>query len=138
MPSTPTPLSGEDREAIRLRRAAATPGQLEATDYFDSSQYDMIAQCGLYFVVDFSGRRVPDGPVEDWRNADFIANCYTDIPKLLTEVQRLTTENESLQGRLDKVAEVLRDLREKVPGWPENPFSKDDIDEAAEELGLTL
>lgn len=131
--TSPTPLSGEDRapmtadelEEIESRAYKATPGpwvddpDIRPTikvyrigmkdpggewshEYLNSK--DKLVQVGYIARIPKHDKAMFD--------SEFIANARTDVPKLVNEVRRLTKENESLRGRLDK--EVVAEEGRKV------------------------
>lgn len=82
-----------DLQPIRARLAAATSGPWRAIPWYDLPQeVAPIAEVSMVGV--FSDCPVSGSPAQD---ADLIANAPTDLAALVTEVERLRAENETLR-----------------------------------------
>ena len=80
-----------DREQIRARAEAATPGPW--THYHEDGDDDCEFYCPSIDGVTVPGHRYPTWLI-DATNADFIAHARTDIPDLLAAIGRVLALHE--------------------------------------------
>ena len=145
MPETPEVL---DLEGIRARVEAATPGEWAARKDQFIDWYGIVALNGeswsVSAVPNLTRRRWwpvvsgdndygPAGGIVTEADAEFIAHSITDIPALLTEVERLRAEGnsimESLQGEivgLEGQRDWLRDFVDLLREYIEFTASAND------------
>lgn len=98
-------LTPERLAEIKARTDAATPGPW----FVEHLERDGFT----YFSTDIAPLESFDGEVHagvlDEDEAEFIAHAREDVPDLVAEVERLRSERDALQAKLDQVREWAED-----------------------------
>lgn len=97
-------MTPEERQAIRERAEAATPGPWHAgPSYYEGPLVSYVAGAHVSVHPEAS-----DDRQEGVADAEFIAHARSDVPALLDDIDRLEAEKAELEAEQDALVERLR------------------------------